>query len=152
MYAKTMNPTDNRQRFQLVQLISSAVLLLGAVACGGSSTGADAPPPPPPTDDMGDDDPAPAGPEPLDTGKDCATAEATCDGGLCTAKVKNDCDTAITCELAMYSLCRGSTTGGEARGKGRNTIPSKSEGEIEGVANCEGAVVDATIADGLSCK
>jgi hypothetical protein len=128
-----------------------AALLLCA-GCPKDGPPPDAPPPPP--NDDSEPVAAEGEAEPLETGKKCATAEAVCEGGVCKATVKNSCDAPVTCELEMYALCKASdeTDAGEARGKGRGTIPGGDSGEIQAGANCEGRAVTMTQADGLSCR
>jgi len=96
--------------------------------------------------------PPPAEVKPIDTGKDCATATTECAGGVCLAKVKNDCDQPVTCELDILAACSGSTTSGDARSKGRATIPAKTESKFSAQGNCEGSTVDLTTAESMSCK
>jgi hypothetical protein len=118
-------------------------------ACNNNAAPPEAPPPP--SDEV---EPAEVSgeAEALETGKDCATAEAVCENGICTATVKNSCDGPVTCELSMYAMCKGDTEAGEARGKGRGTIAGSDSGDIQAQANCEGRAVALTQADGLSCR
>jgi hypothetical protein len=127
-------------------------LFLLCAACPKDGPPPDAPPPPP--SDEAEPDVEGGESETLETGKNCATAEALCDGGVCTAKIKNSCPQPVTCELEMYALCQRSDDQdeGEARGKGRGTIPAGESGEIQAGANCEGRAVKLTQQDGLSCK
>jgi hypothetical protein len=100
-----------------------------------------------------DDEPAgDAEPESVDTGKDCATAEALCEGGVCTLAMKNDCPEPVTCELKIIALCRGETEVGEARGVGRDTFAAGVTGELQAGADCQGANVAATQIDELTCQ
>ncbi len=92
------------------------------------------------------------GPEKVDTGKDCASAEGTCNNGVCTVKVTNQCKDPVTCEFSILAMCRGETDAGEARGKGRGTVPAGGDGELEAGADCEGKSVTGTTIEGMSCK
>ncbi|MEM1028832.1 MAG: hypothetical protein AAF928_14945 [Myxococcota bacterium] len=134
---------------------------MGLAATGGAATGCsaapppDAPPAPPaPAPDLDDDlgDLGPAEPEPIETGKDCATAEAVCDLGVCTAKLVNGCAQPVTCAFEILAMCQGTDDGGEARGKSRGTVPAGAEGEIQAAADCEDKAVASTLVDRLSCS
>src|SRR5690349_9306261 len=58
----------------------------------------------------------PPPPEPVDTGHACATATSECGGGSCTIKMKNDCETPLTCDAFMMLRCRTPTELVEAKG------------------------------------
>jgi hypothetical protein len=126
-----------------------ALAALLACACGPSTpaktttptaTATAVEPPPPPT------------PEPIETGKDCAKATTECGGGVCLAKVKNDCAEPVTCELAILAACSGTEITGDARSKERATIPAKTESEFSARGDCQGGRVDLTTAESMSCK
>jgi hypothetical protein len=51
-----------------------------------------------------------ATPDSFATGRSCAEASGSCDGGRCAVDVDNRCDTPLTCRLRVESLCR-STNG-----------------------------------------
>lgn len=70
-------------------------LFLGA--CGGGSTSTA----PGPT----------AAHERLETGRACAMANVACEAGRCVAEIDNLCETPVTCQLHVESLCE--TDGGE---------------------------------------
>ncbi len=123
-----------------------------AVVLACSNTPPPDPPPTPPSPEADDEPELPTGPEAIETGKDCATAEADCEAGMCTTQVKNACDTAVTCEMVVLALCEGSTTEGEAKGKARGTIPPGQTDKLQAVADCEGQAITATTVDALSCK
>ena len=124
--------------------------MTSGLACNGKP--ADAPSPPSPDGDDEDSDLGGATAEALETGTDCATAEAVCDNGSCVATVENRCPDAVTCELSMMAICEGMVDGGQANGKGRDTIAAGATGNIEGVANCEGAAYRITTAESLTCE
>ena len=132
-------------------------LWLGAVALTTLALGACGPSAPKPTTaptaTAAANEPPPK-PEvnPIDTGKDCATATTECGGGVCLAKVKNDCDQPVTCELDILAACSGATVTGDARSKGRATIPAKTESKFSAQGNCEDGTVDLTTAESMSCK
>ena len=96
--------------------------------------------------------PGPPTPEAIDTGKDCAKATTECAGGVCLAKVDNQCDQPVTCQLDMLATCSAATTSGDARGKGRATIPAKTASEFSARGDCEGGSVQLTTAESMSCK
>ena len=130
---------------------SLAALALGTVVlCACPSK------PPPPTTPTATakavEPPAPPTPEPIETGKDCAKATVECGGGVCLAKIKNDCAEPVTCELNIVLGCSEAASSGEARSKGRATIPAKTENDFSTKGDCEGGSVVLTKADGMSCK
>lgn len=98
------------------------------------------------------DPPSPPTPEPIETGKECATAKQVCDGVGCQATIKNDCGEPVTCELEILTRCRASGGVRDARSTGRGTIPAKTEGELSAVADCQGGTVQFTLAESLSCR
>lgn len=49
-----------------------------------------------------------AGEETFATSRPCATATVACELGRCTAEVVNDCETPVTCQLVVESLCETS--------------------------------------------
>ena len=99
--------------------------------------------------------PAPMGPpepEKVETGHDCATAEAVCDGAVCTVKFKNGCEKPLTCDAFMGLRCQAGTDIIEAKGREKKTFPAKSEGDLHVTANCTtGSIVQSSITD-LTCK
>ena len=123
--------------------------LLAACSSTPPPTPPDTPPAPEPDEDVDDVD---AGPEAIETGRDCATAEATCDGGMCKTEIKNGCDSPITCNVLIMALCQSSTDRGESRGKARGTIPGGKSDTLQAVADCEGASITATMVETLECK
>lgn len=92
------------------------------------------------------------GPEAIETGRDCATAEADCSGGVCKTEVKNNCESPITCNVLIMALCQSSTTRGESRGKARTTIPAGQVDTMQAIADCEGSSITATMVESLECK
>jgi hypothetical protein len=90
--------------------------------------------------------------EPVDTEKDCAKAQAKCGGGVCDAKVKNDCDAPVRCSLDVVATC--STSGGDstANGSEHATINAHSSGEVGAQATCGGGDVVHTAIQKLSCR
>jgi hypothetical protein len=135
----------------MLALVSCGVAMM---ACGGGATGAAVPeteaaaPDPEPDVDVPDT----AFKEALETGSDCVTAEADCQGGVCTATVQNNCTTPVTCELNVTVLCRSGTETGEARGKGRDTFAAGTSGELQAGGSCEGRELVGTTPNGMSCK
>ena len=129
-----------------------SLLLGGVVGCGS-------PPPPKPAEapesPVEADEPVDVselGPEEVETGKDCATAMSECDLGVCTVTVKNGCSEPVTCELSILSLCRDTTTTGEAKGVGRDTVAAGASVEIQAGADCDGREVVGTTFQRMSCK
>lgn len=93
-----------------------------------SSASVAAPEPEPPSE--------PPPPEPVETGHACATATSECGGGSCTVKMKNDCETPLTCDAFMMLRCRTPTELVEAKGRERRTFPAKSADDLIVSANC----------------
>jgi hypothetical protein len=96
--------------------------------------------------------PGPAEPETVDTGHACASSKATCGGGACTLELKNDCETPLTCEAAILLRCRTPTELVEAHGRGRQTFPAKTPGELVITANCTMGDLVQTSFQSLACK
>ncbi|RLB49390.1 MAG: hypothetical protein DRI90_24570 [Deltaproteobacteria bacterium] len=94
----------------------------------------------------------PVEPEAFDTGMACMTAMTKCEGGVCLAEMQNNCDKPVTCDMSMYALCKGTTTGGQARGTARDTFRAGDGGTMEAGANCEGASVPITAVDTIRCS
>ncbi len=127
-------------------------ILGSSIACGPSqgphepalSASVSAEPPPPP--------PGPPEPEKVETGHACASASAVCDGAVCTLKLKNECEAALTCNASMLLRCQAGTDVIEARARGGKTFPQKSEAELHLSANCTtGAIVQSNVSE-LTCK
>jgi len=135
-----------------VLVASSALLLAVALAaCGGKAPPPKEPKPAPTAAPVEPEPDVPLEPETMETGMDCVEATTECQGGVCVAQVKNNCDKPVTCNFSMYALCKGTSTGGQARGTARDTFRAGDGGPIEAGANCEGAEVPATAADTLEC-
>ena len=126
----------------------SLVLAASMVACGGA-------PPPAPA--------APAAPEvpavsttpstdAVDTGKDCAKAEAKCGGGACNIHVKNGCDTPVRCALEIAVACTVQGGTSEANAADHATIDPHGEGDVGAQAACSGGQVARTSVRTLACK
>ncbi len=54
---------------------------------------------------------ASAEPESIVTGRSCARAIGNCGQGLCSIQIDNRCDTPVTCQLRVETLCQ--TSGGD---------------------------------------
>ncbi len=137
-----------RFRLSCVMLpLGTTVLLL---ACNNTPppTPPETPPAPEPDVEAGMD----SDPEPLETNRECANAEAECDSGICKTVVKNGCDSAITCNVVIMALCQSSTTSGESRGKARGTIPAGKSDTLTAIADCEGSSITATMVESFECK
>lgn len=88
----------------------------------------------------------------METGHACASASAVCDGAVCTLKLKNECEAALTCNASMLLRCQAGTDVIEARARGGKTFPQKSEAELHLSANCTtGAIVQSNVSE-LTCK
>jgi hypothetical protein len=127
--------------------------MVGVVACSPAKPEPTAQPAVSMTPPEPDPGPAePAGPEPVQTGHECATAEATCDGGLCELKLKNGCDKPLTCDAFVVIRCKAGTDLVEARGRGRDTFPAKTDGKLDVTANCTmGSIVQTSLSE-LKCN
>lgn len=126
-------------------------LALGMVGCGG------APPPPAPKAEpvAAAAPPAPPEPpskEPIDTGSECAKAEAQCGGGACLLTVDNACDQAVSCDATMVTTCKSGTSMVEAARRKRETYAAKSQGELSLQGNCPDGEILATAMKSLACK
>jgi hypothetical protein len=90
--------------------------------------------------------------ETVQTGEDCVKAEAQCGGGLCTADLKNDCDQAVTCDVAITNTCQSGTAMVEAKGRKRDTVAAKSTGRIQVEARCNEGEILHTELKSMICK
>lgn len=92
-------------------------------------------------------------PETVETGRDCAQAETSCEVGRCIAEIDNRCDTPVTCQLHVGSLCR--TAGGEqgpanATSERRTTLSGASQA-LEAVVSCGQGTPVTTSVDAVEC-
>jgi hypothetical protein len=90
--------------------------------------------------------------EHVDSGKDCAKAEGRCGGGVCNAKVKNDCDAAVRCDLAMSATCDNPQGNSAASGGDHATIAAHESGEIDAQVTCTSGPIVHTEIVKLACK
>lgn len=96
--------------------------------------------------------PLPPEPEPVETGQACAKATVLCGGGACELKLKNDCDAPLTCDAFMLVRCKAANDFIEASGRGRETFPAKTEGQVTVDADCTmGSIVQTSFSE-LKCK
>ena len=149
MLLRSAYPTERPGR--ALRSVALPLVLLVWVGCGANKPQAT----PAPTSTAAPIAPVPTGPpppEPIETGKDCAKATSACGGGACVAKINNSCDTPITCELDVLATCSAETTTGEARSKGRGTIPAKTDGQVTAQSSCEGGVVQLTVAESMKVQ
>jgi hypothetical protein len=118
--------------------------------CGG----AQAAPKPPPSTPSAVDSAATAAPstQPVETGKDCATAEGKCGGGVCDVTVKNGCSQAIRCELEVAATCESQSGTAESGGRERDTFAAGASGDLGAKATCADGRVVRTEVRQLSCK
>jgi hypothetical protein len=121
-----------------------------AAACGGSQSAAPAPVAP---SDVAPASLTPTAPVsmPIDTGKDCAKAEVRCGGGDCDAKVKNDCEAAVSCALKITATCETENGGVEAKGAERGSIAAHETGDVGAQAGCPGRALHTEV-ETLVCK
>ncbi len=92
-------------------------------------------------------------PEPVDTGRDCATAQTRCGGGRCVAEIDNRCKLPITCKLHIESLCQtsnGETGPASASTKEVTTLGSQTR-SIEAETSCGQGTPVTTRIEGLEC-
>jgi hypothetical protein len=89
---------------------------------------------------------------PVETERDCAKAQAQCGGGVCDAKVKNDCDAPIRCALEITVTCSSLGGGSTANGSEHATIGAHDTGDIGAQATCGGGDVLRTEIQKLTCK
>jgi len=129
---------------------SLAVVL--AAGCGPAPAPPPPAAPPAPTAAPAPEAPAPPAKEKVDVGQECVHAEVECEGGVCTATLKNDCDQAVTCDLAITTTCKANTTMLEAAGRKRDTFAAKSDGELKVGAKCNEGDVVRTAMKSMSCK
>lgn len=140
------------RRHPLTTLLSAGLALALCGACAGNKPPPPKPKPKPPSMEPEPEDFADMEPEPIETGKDCVTAKTECGGGVCVAHVNNDCDTPVTCELAVMASCKTGTTTGEARTKSRATFRAKTEDKMSAEGDCADGEILLTVADGMSCQ
>lgn len=96
--------------------------------------------------------PLPPEPEPVETGQACAKATVLCGGGACELKLKNECDAPLTCDAFMLVRCKAANDFIEASGRGRETFPAKTEGQVTVDANCTMGTIVQTSFSELKCK
>ncbi len=125
------------------------VALVLSTGCGGAPPAPPAAPAPPPTESAPS---APPSAEPVDTGKDCATAQGRCGGGACNVTVKNGCDQAVRCELEISATCESQSGTAEAGGKERQGFAPGTSGDLGAQATCTDGRVVRTEIRKLSCK
>jgi hypothetical protein len=121
-----------------------------ACACGASKP----PPPGAPTAPAAVDN-APSGPpatQAVETGKDCATAQGQCGGGICNVTVKNACNTAVRCELEVAATCESQSGTAESGGRERDTFAAGTSGDLGARATCADGRVVRTEVRSLTCK
>jgi hypothetical protein len=105
----------------------------------------------------------PAEPEPLppsatpqaqavDSGKECAKAEARCGSGICNVTVKNDCDARVHCELTVTATCDTAGAATEVYGGDRASIDAHASGEVDAQATCSTGQTLHTEVRKLTCR
>jgi hypothetical protein len=125
-----------------------ALVVVLSLSCGS-------PPPPPPSPTPKPVAPAPPPPPEkvkVETGKDCAKAEATCSGGLCDVEVDNGCAEPVSCDVTATAVCKTDAEMLDAQGRGRGTVPAKSKGKLSAVADCTRGVVMTTSVKEMRCR
>jgi hypothetical protein len=88
----------------------------------------------------------------VETGRNCAHAAAHCGGGRCVVEVDNQCDTPVTCQLHVESLCQ--TNGGDVGPANASTKKvtqlAGTKQSLEVQANCEGTFLSTKVTS-LEC-
>jgi hypothetical protein len=91
-------------------------------------------------------------PDDVATGRDCAKATSLCGEGACEVKLKNDCETPLTCNAFILVRCKAANDFIEASGRGRETFPAKTEGKLTVESNCTmGSIVQTSFTE-LKCN
>ena len=149
-----MTGGNHRDREGLEQRRRAIIAVLVVCSGCGPAPAPAKPPETPPAAPAATEPEAPAPPskEDLQTGKDCVKAQSECSGGVCTATLKNDCEQAVTCDLAITTTCKSGTTMLEAAGRKRDTFAAKSDGELKVGAKCNEGDVVRTDVKSMSCK
>lgn len=91
--------------------------------------------------------------EPMDTGRDCATALTRCGSGRCIAEIDNQCKIPITCKLHVESMCltsNGETGPANASTKEVTTLGSRTK-VIEAETSCGQGTPVTTRIQQLEC-
>ena len=116
-------------------------------------SGCSAPPPPPPAPaPKPAAPPAPPAKEPIESGNACVKVEAQCGGSVCLLFIKNDCDTAVSCDATMTTTCRQGESMVESARRKRDTFAAKTSGELSLQGECGGGQILATAMKSLACK
>lgn len=106
-----------------------------AIACAGAPTPAAAP--------QGD---------PLETGRACAPANASCEAGRCVATVDNRCDVPVTCRMSIESQCDAGGVSGPANAATKQvTQLAKTTNVLEASTQCSQGTAVLTKVVGLEC-
>jgi hypothetical protein len=151
--ARTTPHTNGRPVLRGAGAVLLAITLAACVGACGPKPPPEEPKTAPTAAPVAEPEPeGPIEPEAFETGMDCVTAMTRCEGGICIADMKNNCDKPVTCDMTMYALCKGTTTGGQARGTARDTFRAGDGGPMEAGANCEGASVPITAVDTITCS
>lgn len=132
--------------------------ILGGLMAGASLAGCGSPPPPPPPPKPAPEvapepeEPSEPVPEPVDAGKDCVKAIASCGGGLCEVATKNECEAPVTCELSVDTTCQQATELIKATGRSRRTVNAGAEEKISAAGDCIDGHVVHTEVTAMSCR
>lgn len=137
-----------------------AATLAGALFAGGV-LGCSAPPPPEVKEPAAPEATATARPEvgpeaipkeAVESGMDCAKAEAQCGGGVCAVTMKNGCDKAVTCDFSILTVCQAETDLVQAKAKRRETFASGAKESVSIAADCAANRIVSTKVSALVCK
>lgn len=92
-------------------------------------------------------------PETMQTGRDCAPAEIDCDPIHCTADIKNDCKSPVTCKLHAVTYCRppNGSQGPATATSERLTILAGATKHLQATLSCGNGVPTATRVDRVEC-
>jgi len=90
--------------------------------------------------------------EPVDSGKECAKATAQCGGGVCSLTLDNTCAEAVTCDIAILTVCQAQTDLVQAKARRRETFAAGSKEAFSIPADCSNDRVVSTKVQSLACK
>ena len=90
--------------------------------------------------------------EPVETGKDCAKAEAQCGNGVCAVTMNNGCDQAVTCDLTVMMVCQAETDLVQAKARKHETFAAGSKDSVSIAADCAAGRIVTTKVQTITCK
>jgi hypothetical protein len=90
--------------------------------------------------------------EAIESGKDCAKAEAQCGGGVCALSLDNTCAAAVTCDIHILTVCQAQTDIVQAKARKRETFAAGKKDRVSIAADCAENRIISTKVQTLSCK